>query len=59
MFDVTLKATAPLPAPVAPDVIVRNAALLVADHPQVLAVDTFTVPDDAAAGALRLVGAIE
>jgi len=59
VFAATLKATAPLPAPVAPDVIVRNAALLVADHPQVLAVDTFTVPEEAAAGALRPVGAIE
>src|SRR5262245_17497524 len=54
-----LNATAPLPDPVAPPVIVIHGALLVAAHVQPTPVVTFTVPVDAVSGAFWVVGAIE
>jgi hypothetical protein len=58
VFAATATPTAPLPDPVAPDVIVIHGALLVAAHVQPAVVVTFTVPDDPALGGLSLVGEI-
>jgi hypothetical protein len=54
-----LNATDPFPVPLAPDVIVSHAALLVAVHAQPAVVVTATEPLDAVSGAFWLGGAIE
>ena len=59
VFAATLNATAPLPDPVAPPVMVIHGALLVAVHVQPTPAVTFTVPVDAVSGTLCVVGAIE
>lgn len=43
-FDCTRKLTVPLPLPFCPEVIVRNAELLDADHAQPLEAETLTLP---------------
>jgi hypothetical protein len=58
-FAAALYPTVPLPMPVAPDVIVIQAALLLAVHRQTPGVDTATVPVAAAAEIVTLVGVIE
>jgi hypothetical protein len=54
----TLNPTEPLPVPLAPDVTVIHATVLVAVHAQVAPLVTVTVPVLAVAGALRLLGAM-
>jgi hypothetical protein len=59
VFAATLKPTDPFPVPVAPDVMVMNAALLVAVHAQPAPAVTATVPVVAPAPTPWLGGAIE
>jgi hypothetical protein len=53
------KATVPLPDPLAPDVIVSQASLLVAVHEQPLVVVTVALLDPAVAAGFKEVGEIE
>jgi hypothetical protein len=59
-FAATVKPTLPLPVPLAPDVMVSHAALLVAVHEHPLAADTATdVPAPPSAPIDCVVGLIE
>jgi hypothetical protein len=57
LLAVKLKATVPLPVPLAPEVIVNQVAFLVAVHVQPALVVTLTVLDPALAPGFRMVGA--
>ena len=57
VFAATLNATEPLPEPLAPEVTVTHAALLLAVQLQPLAADTATVPVPPAA-AIEASGAL-
>jgi hypothetical protein len=57
VFTATLKPTAPLPVPAAPDVTVSHTALLTAVHAHAAVVVTFTVPVLAVDGTFCAVGA--
>jgi hypothetical protein len=59
VFLVKLNVTVPSPVPLAPDVTVIQASLLLAVHAQVLPVDTLTVDVPAAEPTSRLFGEIE
>jgi hypothetical protein len=59
VFAVRLRATDPLPVPVAPEVTVIHAALLVAVHEHPSPVITLTVPWAASGPMLASVGEIE
>jgi hypothetical protein len=59
VFAVRLRRTDPFPVPVAPDVTVMNAALLVAVHAQPAPAVTVTVPWAAAGPMFASVGEIE
>ena len=58
VFAATVTPTAPLPEPVAPEVIVIHGALLAAVHVQPAVVVTMTVPDDPALDGVSLIGDI-
>ena len=57
-FGKTVKATDPLPVPLAPDVNMIHEALVVAVHAQPFAADTFTEPDPPSAEIEALDGFI-